>query len=136
MTVFGFSFFLFQGFFMSKNMKRGDDVLRDIENLDCSEGFRALNFEPSSYLSKQNKELPKYYITQNGFSFLVMGYTGKLAAQYKESYIRDFNRMRDKLQLSSPTQDYLSMSDEDRAIAYFTKLKAEKELLSLAEEEG
>lgn len=35
------------------------------------------NFGPSSYLSKQNKELPKDYIIQDGFEFLVIGYTIK-----------------------------------------------------------
>lgn len=32
------------------------------------------------------------------------------------------------------THDYLNMSEEDRAIAYFTKLKTEKELILLAEQ--
>lgn len=72
-------------------------VLRDIKELDCSEGFRASNFGLSSYVSAQNKELPKYLITQDGFSFLVMGYTGKEAARFKEMYISEFNRMRHQL---------------------------------------
>lgn len=71
--------------------KRHADVLRSIESLDCSEEFREHNFVPSSYSSKQNKELPKYYITQDGFSFLVMGYSGKDAAITKESYIIEFH---------------------------------------------
>lgn len=84
--------------------KDHDKVIRDIKNLDCSEEFTGLNFELSNYHDKTGRELPKYYITQDGFSFLVMGYTGKLAAQYKESYIRDFNRMRDKVQLASEAE--------------------------------
>lgn len=35
---------------------------------------------------------------------------------------------------NAQTNEYSSMSDEDRAIAYFTKVKAEKELLLLAEQ--
>ncbi|MEK4453432.1 Rha family transcriptional regulator [Paenibacillus sp. FSL L8-0506] len=81
--------------------KDHDKVIRDIKNPDCSEEFSRLNFEPSNYINERGRTYPKYYITQDGFSFLVMGYTGKLAAQYKESYIRDFNRMRDKLQLEN-----------------------------------
>ena len=48
----------------------------------CSEQFRASNFGPSSYLSEQNKELPVYEMTKDGFSFLAMGYTGEKAGQF------------------------------------------------------
>ncbi|MCE2603839.1 Rha family transcriptional regulator, partial [Pseudomonas aeruginosa] len=57
--------------------KEHKNVLRDIENLDCSDEFRALNFELSSYKSKQNKKMPEYIMTKDGFTFLVMGYRGK-----------------------------------------------------------
>lgn len=86
--------------------KKHFHVLRDIEALECSEEFRESNFGPSSYLSKQNKELPKYYITQDGFTFLVMGYNGKEADAYKESYIKEFNRMRDELAMKSPANEF------------------------------
>lgn len=33
--------------------KRHDNVVRDIRNLDCSEEFRLLNFEESSYTNLQ-----------------------------------------------------------------------------------
>lgn len=72
-------------------------VMRDIRALDCSEEFRRNNFVPSSYVSEQNKDLPKYIITQDGFSFLAMGYTGAEAARFKEMYINEFNRMRNEL---------------------------------------
>ena len=36
--------------------KRHDNVIRDIQNLDCSEDFRLLNFEESSYRNEQNKK--------------------------------------------------------------------------------
>ena len=35
--------------------KRHDNVVRDIRNLDCSEEFRLLNFEESSYITKNTK---------------------------------------------------------------------------------
>ncbi|MFW5436329.1 Rha family transcriptional regulator [Paenibacillus apiarius] len=77
--------------------KRHADVIRSIEGLECSEEFGKRNFALSSYKSGQNKDLPKYIITQDGFSFLVMGYTGKEAARFKEMYIAEFNRMREQL---------------------------------------
>lgn len=68
-------------------------VLQDIRELDCSEEFGQLNFVPSSYYSVQNKELPMYLMTRDGFTLLVMGYTGDKAMKFKEAYIRQFNAM-------------------------------------------
>ena len=45
-------------------------VLQDIRELRCSEEFGKHNFVPSSYTSVQNKELPMYYITRDGFTLL------------------------------------------------------------------
>lgn len=73
--------------------KEHNKVMRDIENLSCSNEFRAANFGVSSYISQQNKDLPMYVMTKDGFSFLVMGYTGKRAGAFKEEYIKAFNVM-------------------------------------------
>ena len=69
------------------------NVIRDIRNLDCSEEFRQLNFELTSYTDAQGKERPCYNLTRDGFTFLVMGYRGAKAAQFKEAYIKQFNEM-------------------------------------------
>nr|WP_299077981.1 Rha family transcriptional regulator [uncultured Fretibacterium sp.] len=50
-------------------------------------------FEGSSYISEQKKKLPLVYMTKDGFTFLVMGYRGKRAAAFKETYIQRFNDM-------------------------------------------
>lgn len=34
-------------------------------------------------------------MTQDGFTFLVMGFRGKKAAEFKEAYIKQFNEMRE-----------------------------------------
>ncbi|NCC16752.1 MAG: transcriptional regulator [Clostridia bacterium] len=73
--------------------KRHDNVLKDIRELDCSHEFRLLNFEESSYKNAQGKKQPSYCMTRDGFVFLVMGYRGKKAAQFKELYIKRFNEM-------------------------------------------
>ena len=77
--------------------KRHSDVLRDIENLGCSEGFRERNFALSSYKSEQNKILKEYIVTEDGFTILCMGYGGDRAMEFKERYIAEFNAMRDEL---------------------------------------
>jgi len=80
--------------------KEHNKVMRDINNLACSQEFRAANFGESSYMSEQGKEFPMFTMTKDGFSFLVMGYTGKKAAAFKEAYIKAFNQMEDAIRSS------------------------------------
>lgn len=83
-------------------------VMQDVRELGCSEKFRQHNFVLSTYLSSQNKELPMYIITKDGFTLLVMGYTGEVAMSFKEDYIAAFNQMEKELKesriLSEPKQ--------------------------------
>ena len=39
-----------------------------------------------------------YYLTRDGFTLLVMGYTGETAMKFKEAYIKQFNAMERTLQ--------------------------------------
>lgn len=79
--------------------KRHADVLRDIEELGCSKDFRERNFALSKYLIENNKRsYPMYYMTRDGFTILVMGYTGEKAMRFKEAYIKQFNAMEKALQ--------------------------------------
>lgn len=77
--------------------KRHDNVLQSIENIDCSEEFRRLNFQGTTYQDAQGKSRPLYHITRDGFVFLAMGFTGPEAARWKEAYIRAFNTMERQL---------------------------------------
>ncbi len=77
--------------------KRHDNLLATIKNLGCSDEFRLLNFKESYYLNEQNKKQPMFYMTQDGFTLLVMGFTGKKAMQFKEQYIKEFNEMKKRL---------------------------------------
>lgn len=73
------------------------NVLRDIETLGCSEEFNRLNFEPISYADTMNRKQKAYVMTRDGFTLLVMGYTGELAMRFKEAYIKQFNAMEKAL---------------------------------------
>ncbi|CAK8737144.1 hypothetical protein SODG_000867 [Sodalis praecaptivus] len=73
------------------------DVLRKIEALECSQDFTERNFTPSEYTDSTGRKLPMYTMTKDGFVFLVMGFTGKKAAAFKEAYIAEFNRMEARL---------------------------------------
>lgn len=69
------------------------NVIQKIESLDCSPEFNRLNFKPVDYTDAKGEKRPAYQITKDGFVFLVMGFTGKKAAAFKEAYIAEFNRM-------------------------------------------
>lgn len=73
--------------------KKHSHVLRDIQNLDCSDEFRKSNFGFSTYINAQGKRDKEVAMTRDGFMFLVMGYRGRKAAAIKESYIKRFNEM-------------------------------------------
>lgn len=77
--------------------KQHKNVLAKVEALDCSEEFNRLNFKPVEYLDSKGEKRPAYEMTKDGFMFVVMGFTGKKAAQIKEAYINAFNWMADKL---------------------------------------
>ncbi|ECZ6617465.1 transcriptional regulator [Salmonella enterica] len=77
--------------------KMHKDVLKKIDNLDCSAEFNERNFAPVDYTDAKVEKRPAYQITKNGFVFLVMGFTGKKAAAFKEAYIAEFDRMENEL---------------------------------------
>lgn len=81
-------------------IKRHDNVVQKIKNLECSPNFTALNFKASEYQDSTGRKLPLYEMTKDGFVFLVMGFTGKKAAAFKEAYIAEFNRMEAELHRS------------------------------------
>lgn len=92
--------------------KEHKNVIRDIRELDCSEEFRLLNFEPSYYKNQQGKKQPCYCMTRDGFVFLVMGYRGKKAAHFKEMYIRRLNEMEEHIRsLVSARQEFPLLTD-------------------------
>ena len=72
--------------------KSHKNVLRDIENLNCSNEFGGLNFGLTYYTDASNRQSKMYEITKDGFSFLVMGYTGEKAGEFKERFIFEFNK--------------------------------------------
>lgn len=82
--------------------KEHRNVTRAIKNLECSEGFNALNFEHVKYKDNKGESRDAYEITRDGFAFLCMGFTGKKAAAWKEAYINAFNEMEARLLNNRP----------------------------------
>ena len=102
-------------------------VLRDIRHLECSPQFIAANFGLYHYFSKLNKnvtrKLPMYYMTRDGFTFLVMGFTGKIAAQFKEAYIEAFNEM-EKAISTSKEGEYVAKELQKYCVSYSQSVKS------------
>lgn len=58
-------------------------------------------FSETTYFTEQNKELPMYVMNRDGFTLLVMGFTGDKAFEFKLDYIDAFNRMEKAIKESS-----------------------------------
>lgn len=86
--------------------RRHKDILKRIEDLDCSEEFNERNFTPVTYTDAKGEQRPEVLMTRDGFTFCVMGMTGKRAAQFKEKYIRGFNQMEETIKGGGLTLSY------------------------------
>jgi Rha family phage regulatory protein len=71
-------------------------VMQDIRELGCSAEFRVHHFVQSEFTNGQGRQTPKYLMTEQGFALLVMGYTGQQAMEFKERYIAEFDRQRQR----------------------------------------
>ena len=94
--------------------KEHKNVIRNIKRLGCSDEFSRLHFEPSEYLDERGKMQPAYNMTRDGAVLLIMGYTGKLAMQFKEAYIKRFSEMEDMLNLISAVRMSALMPNPER----------------------
>lgn len=87
--------------------KEHSNVIRDIENLirgvlKNDDTYSSL-FIGSEYQNEQNKQIYKeYLLTKDGFSLLVMGFTGPKALEWKLKYIQAFAKMENQIKNNSP----------------------------------
>lgn len=111
--------------------KEHKDVLEAIRTKTAENSALLEMFHLTEYTTSQNKKLPMYLMNRDGFSFLVMGFTGKKADEWKLKYIQAFNAMEKQLaqrpQLSRAelmAQALIAAHDElehkDRQIAELT----------------
>ena len=76
--------------------KNHANILRIINKLPDDE-FKSANFIKHSYIDKTGRILPCYNLTRDGFSLLVMGFTGEKAYQWKIEFIKAFNTIEAEL---------------------------------------
>lgn len=84
--------------------KSHKNVLQTINNTitNLAAEFSATNAEPEDYFilaeyQNRGKTYRKYLLTRDGFSLLVMGFTGPAALHWKLLYIEAFNKMEQTL---------------------------------------
>ena len=94
--------------------KRHADIIRTIENYKnmslADAKLRSLNsmFIESDYIDAQGKPRPEYLMNRDGFSFLVMSFTGVEAMEWKLKYIEAFNKLEEALIKERYKTQYLS----------------------------
>lgn len=76
--------------------KRHADVLDSIRSILATEKSAAKLFREDVYKNR-GKEYPMFYMNRDGFSLLVMGFTGADALRWKLEYIDAFNGMEKML---------------------------------------
>ena len=93
-------------------------VLRSIEGYISENPILASQsyFIKSNYKTNgNNKTYKEYLLTRDGFSLLVMGFTGSKALEWKLKYIEAFNTMERKLKEISKPDSYMIDDPIERA---------------------
>ena len=83
--------------------KRHADVLAGIENIKTENSAVTPMFCETTYTAGTGKAYKEYLMNRDGFSLLVMGFTGKKALEWKIKYIQAFNAMEEELRNPSKT---------------------------------
>jgi len=115
--------------------KQHKHVLEDIRRLIVDEGGMPKSWHTPSdwfvmvpWTTPQNGQTYwSYDMTRDGFTLLVMGYTGPDAMRFKVAYIQEFNRMEEALKAKAPA---LPTSYKEALLA-LVAAEEEKERLAL-----
>ena len=86
--------------------KQHKDVLESIRGILAAENSATKFFYESTF-ENRGKQYPEYLMNRDGFSLLVMGFTGEKALEWKVKYINAFNAMEQELrnkELEKPKQ--------------------------------
>ncbi|ELL7906486.1 TPA: Rha family transcriptional regulator [Campylobacter jejuni] len=107
--------------------KEHKNILAKIDELPQDE-FRELNFkltERTAQFGAVIRSEPYYKITRDGFSLLVMGFTGEKAYKWKIEFIKAFNEMEKRLRnIEYEKHDKLAFR---QSLGYKSQLAQQKE---------
>ena len=104
--------------------KQHKNVIQSIQNLVAGNSAAKSWFYETTYESR-GKQYPMYLMNKDGFTFLVMGFNGKLANEWKIKYIQAFNAMERQIKdgLPSTPEEKLDLLVE---VAHNQKAKVER----------
>ena len=106
--------------------KEHKHVLDSIRDILAAENSATKFFYESTY-DNRGKEYPEYLMNRDGFSLLVMGFTGSKALEWKVRYIQAFNAMEAKLAMEH--QDSYMIADPiARALKWAEEEKKRRDL--------
>lgn len=103
--------------------KEHRNVLQNVDNLIAENLAVKSMFKLSSYKADNGQSYRQFYMNRDGFSLLVMGFTGKKALDWKLQYIKAFNQM-EKFIREKQTQTWI----ETRKAGKLTR-KAETDII-------
>lgn len=121
------------------------NIITKIRELPQDE-FNRLNFKPISYVDNRNRRQPMFKLTRDGFSLLVMGFTGEKAYRWKVQFIEAFNKMEALLkshfhpqgleqiilkqnEILATLSDKIGTLQEDLLFAYKQTISAQKQTI-------
>ena len=110
--------------------KKHKHVLEAIENIKAQNSAVTKMFIESSYKAGTGKNYKEYLLTRDGFSLLVMGFTGPEALEWKLKYIEAFNNMESYIKEQNRVPKNFA-----EALRLAAKLEEEKERLVLENSE-
>ena len=87
--------------------KRHTHLIRKIEEIvksDESEHFSQPKMGSANYVDAQGKYRKLYKLTEAQTMYLIMGFTGKKAGEFKDAFINQFQMMRHELMARSETR--------------------------------
>lgn len=82
--------------------KQHKNIIRDIRGILAAENSAAKFYHQTTFTNR-GKQYPEYYMNRDGFSLLVMGFTGQKAIEWKIKYIQAFNQMEETLRQKPTT---------------------------------
>ena len=117
--------------------KQHKHILEQVRNMTAENPAVLLMFSESVYLNEQNKEQPMFTMNRDGFSLLVMGFTGKKALGFKLDFIEAFNTMERHLNVTQTPAELsrieilrMAMDSEEGRIKAMEEVKILQEVNS------
>lgn len=110
------------------------NVTRDIDNLIAQNCAVKSMFYASSYKADNGQTYRKYFMNRDGFSLLVMGFTGKEALDWKIKYINAFNEM-EKFILEKQSKAWIETRYQGK-LTRKSETDTIKQLVEYAEQQG